>query len=92
MSEVRKITAVSRRNLLRSATLMAGGAAVLVTAMTATSARADKMAQTAAAYQTKPKDGQQCDGCGLFQAPSSCQLVDGTISPSGWCKFWAKKS
>ncbi|MGD0864232.1 MAG: high-potential iron-sulfur protein [Rhizomicrobium sp.] len=92
MSDDKKVTEVSRRNLLRSATIMAGGAAVLATAMTATSAQADKMSQTAAAYQAKPKDGAQCDGCGLFQAPSSCQLVDGTISPTGWCKFFAKKS
>ncbi len=92
MSDDRKMVEVSRRSLLQKATVMVGGAAVAATAMTATSARADKMAQTAAAYQPKPKDGQQCDGCGLFQAPASCQLVDGTISPTGWCKFWAKKS
>jgi anaerobic selenocysteine-containing dehydrogenase len=92
MSECKKTTEVSRRSLLKNATIMAGGAAVLTTAMTATSAQADKMAQAAAAYQTKPKDGAQCDGCALFQGPSSCQLVDGTISPSGWCKFWAKKN
>jgi hypothetical protein len=92
MPDERKIVEVSRRSLLKRATVMVGGAAVVATAMTATGARADKMAQTAAAYLTKPKDGQQCDGCGLFQAPASCQLVDGTISPGGWCKFWAKKS
>jgi hypothetical protein len=92
MSDRKNTTEVSRRNLLRSATIMAGGAAVLATAMTATSAQADKLSQAAATYQATPKDGAQCDGCGLFQAPSSCQLVDGTISPKGWCKFWAKKS
>jgi hypothetical protein len=92
MSDNRKATEVSRRNLLRSATIMAGGAAVLATAMTATSAQADKMSQIAAAYQPSPKGGAQCDGCALFQGPSSCQLVDGTISPTGWCKFFAKKS
>jgi N-acetylglucosamine-6-phosphate deacetylase len=92
MSDDKTATEISRRKLLRNATLMAGGAAALATTMTATSAQADKMSQAAAAYQAKPKDGAQCDGCSLFQGPSSCQLVDGTISPSGWCKFWAKKS
>jgi len=53
---------------------------------------AAKLAQAAASYQYEPKDDQRCDSCSLFQSPSSCQLVDGTISPSGWCKFWVKKS
>jgi hypothetical protein len=46
----------------------------------------------AVAYQPSPKDGHQCDGCMLFQAPEACQVVDGKISPSGWCKLWAKKA
>jgi hypothetical protein len=57
-------------------------------------ARAAKFPQTSPAvvYQSSPKDGRQCDGCALFQAPDSCKVVDGTISPSGWCKLWAKKN
>ncbi len=50
------------------------------------------MAQTAVTYQTTPKGDQQCSNCSLFQPPSACTLVDGTISPSGWCKFWVKKA
>jgi hypothetical protein len=23
---------------------------------------------------------------------NSCTLVDGEISPKGWCKFWVKKA
>jgi hypothetical protein len=53
---------------------------------------AAKLAQAAASYQDEPRDDQRCDSCSLFQSPSSCQLVDGTISASGWCKFWVKKS
>ncbi len=87
-------TDVSRRTLLRSAATIASGAVVLAAAITATHAEADssKMTQAAAAYQTSPKSGQRCDSCAFFKAPSSCQLVDGTISPVGWCKFYAKKS
>ncbi len=50
------------------------------------------MAQTAVTYQATPKGDQQCSNCSLFQPPSACTLVDGTISPSGWCKFWVKKA
>jgi hypothetical protein len=53
---------------------------------------AAKLAQAAASYQDEPKDDQRCDSCSLFQRPSSCQIVDGTISASGWCKFWVKAS
>ncbi|HEX3938095.1 MAG TPA: high-potential iron-sulfur protein [Xanthobacteraceae bacterium] len=50
------------------------------------------MAQASVAYQTTPKGDQQCGNCSLFQPPSACTLVDGTITPSGWCKFWVKKA
>ena len=82
---------VSRRNLLRGATLAAGGAAFLAATMTAQRAEA-KMAQNAAGYQSTPKDGLRCSNCAVFVAPSSCRLVDGTISPDGYCRFFVKKS
>lgn len=79
----------SRRTvLLHTAGCTAGAAAALVPLRQA----AAKMAQAAASYQDSPKGDQQCDNCTLFRAPNSCQLVDGTISPSGWCKFWVKKT
>lgn len=81
---------LSRRTLLRNATLTAGGAALLAAAVTTQPAEA-KMAQTAAGYQATPKDGKSCSSCSLFQAPSSCRLVDGTVAPNGYCRFYVKK-
>ncbi len=82
---------VSRRQLLRGATVTACGAAVLVaTAMQP--AEAATVTQAAAAYQPTPKGDQRCDGCALFMAPSSCKFVAGTISPSGWCRLYVKKA
>jgi len=84
---------VSRRRLLRDAGAAAGGAAILAaTAFAPQRADAGNMTQQAAGYQPTPKDGKRCDGCSLFQAPSSCKLVAGTIDPAGWCRFWVKKS
>jgi hypothetical protein len=83
---------VSRRNVLRSASLLAGGAALFAGALATAAAQSGKMSQQAAAYQSAPKNGQKCMDCSLFQSPSSCKLVDGTISPAGWCKFFAKKA
>jgi High potential iron-sulfur protein len=81
--------AMSRRTVVHGA-LYAAGACTLIAPVTR--ANAAKMAQAAAGYQNAPKGTQQCDNCLLFQAPDSCQLVDGTINPSGWCRFYAKKA
>jgi hypothetical protein len=80
---------VSRRQILQSVTVIAGGVAALL----ATGSPAEaKMNQVAAGYQDSPKNGQNCSSCALFKQPSSCTLVDGTISPNGWCRFYSKKS
>jgi high potential iron-sulfur protein len=79
----------SRRiTLLRGVGCAVGAAAALLPIRQA----AAKMAQTAVGYQVTPKGDQQCSNCSLFQPPSACTLIDGTISPSGWCKFWVKKA
>lgn len=87
----RQAAQISRRDLLQNATIAAGGVAALVTTLTATSAEA-KNSQAAAAYQATPKNGQSCSTCALFRPPSSCLMVEGTISPDGWCKFYVKKA
>lgn len=84
---------LSRRQMLRGTAIAAGGAALAVTALTAPSARAQaaKLSQAVAKYQATPKDGNSCNSCVHFQAPSSCNAVDGTISPAGWCTLYQKK-
>jgi len=91
MTETRQDQAIGlsrRTTLLRSAACAAGAVASLLPVREA----AAKMAQTSVAYQTTPKGDQQCGTCSLFQPPGACTLVDGTISPTGWCKFWVKKA
>lgn len=52
-----------------------------------------KVAQSSVQYQPKPKDGQKCALCTHFMAESNaCKLVEGKISPEGWCTLWAKKA
>ena len=81
--------ALSRRTIVTRSVAGAAGAAVLLGFVTEVSA---KMAQKAVEYQDTPKGDQQCSNCLLFQEPNSCTLVDGEISPAGWCKFWVKKT
>jgi hypothetical protein len=72
-----------RRTVLRAAL---SGAAVLL-CMSRTMAQ-QKMSQADAAYQDRPKSGLTCAACTLFRPPRSCEVVEGDISPNGWCKFF----
>jgi hypothetical protein len=81
---------LSRRSLLRSAAVAAGGAAIIGTAMTQPAAA--KAPQKAVGYQDTPHGAQECDNCAQFVPPSSCKTVDGDISPTGWCKVYVKKA
>jgi High potential iron-sulfur protein len=82
---------LSRRALLRHAA--AGGAVALGTAGGANrmAAAQTKVAQKVVAYQDKPHDGQSCGNCLQFEPPNACKVVEGVISPNGWCQIWAKK-
>jgi high potential iron-sulfur protein len=80
---------LSRRGLLRNVAV-AGGAAVLGTAISHR-AEAAQVSQKIVAYQDTPHGAQQCDNCAQFQPPSACKVVEGTISPTGWCKVYVKK-
>ena len=57
-----------------------------------------KATKQAMKYQDQPKDGQRCDQCMQFIAPAKkgaqggCKVVEGPISPSGWCIASVKKS
>jgi hypothetical protein len=53
---------------------------------------AAKMSQSVVQYQAMPKNGENCAKCKQFAAPNACKLVDGAISPNGWCRLWVAKA
>jgi len=79
---------VSRRDFLVVAAV--GSGAIVGVGLTASPAAA-KMAPKAASYQPAPKGDQSCASCASFQPPASCKLVDGSISPSGWCTLYSPR-
>ena len=81
---------ISRRGLLSSTALALGAAATATVASQATAQ--EKLPQADAKYQATPKGDQRCDGCMLFQPPNACKVVQGDISPGGWCQLFAKKT
>jgi hypothetical protein len=50
---------------------------------------ADKMSKEQAEYQDSPKDIRMCATCTLFEPPRGCKVVEGDVSPYGWCKAFA---
>ncbi len=84
-------SAMSRRALLwNGAIILGGGVAITCTVLTskAEAGNSGKVSQTQAGYQSSPKGDARCDKCIQFLAPSACKLVDGAVSPTGYCKFF----
>lgn len=88
---MRKIT---RREVLKALTLPALASAVAGTMITTAEAKA---AKATVKYQNNPKGSAKCSGCKFFiagknkMAIGTCQIVDGPISPHGWCTAYTKK-
>jgi hypothetical protein len=78
---------LSRRALLRG-TAGAAGAATILGATANPAASAPKMSQKVVAYQDHPDGDKRCDKCGHFQPPNACKVVEGTVSPEGFCRFF----
>ena len=51
-----------------------------------------KLTQAAARYQDHPKGNESCGSCPYFISPNSCVLVEGEISPAGWCPIYTSFS
>ncbi len=80
----------SRRSLLKSGSLLAVAA---LTVGVARGARAQqKASKQAMKYQDKPNGQMMCSNCLQFVPPNGCKVVEGDISPNGYCIAWVKKS
>ena len=70
----------------------------LAAAIGATTANAEaKSSKAALKYQDHPNGSAKCSGCSLFipgktaKAMGTCKVVEGSISPNGWCVAYSKK-
>lgn len=86
---------LSRRNFLSGVIVLPALAGLFITQTTAAQAKGSKASFK---YQSTPNGGKKCSQCSLFIAASTatangtCKVVDGAISPNGWCTAWSKKS
>jgi hypothetical protein len=79
---------LSRRTLLRHAVGAAGATATLC-AQPHRAGAAIKISKAAVAYQDQPDGDKECAKCAQFEPPVACKLVDGPISPQGYCRLFA---
>jgi hypothetical protein len=86
---------MTRRSFVANAIILPALAGLLV----AETANADaKGSKAQFKYQGTPNNGHKCSQCTFWIAGSSptangtCKIVDGSISPNGWCTAFSKKS
>lgn len=89
---------LSRRAFLKTTTLLAGIAVVPV-AMISKEVFAALMAKATMQYQDHPKDpNRHCSKCIHFkpgktaEVEGACEVVEGPISPNGWCMAFSPKA
>jgi hypothetical protein len=88
-------SSMSRRTFVANAIVLPALAGLLIAE---TSTAQAKASQAQFKYQSTPNNGHKCSQCRFFvagktaTANGTCQIVEGSISPNGWCTAWAKKS
>ena len=51
-----------------------------------------KTSKQQATYQDHPNGVEECANCTHFVAENNtCKVVEGNVSPGGWCSLWNKK-
>ena len=83
---------LSRRSLLKAVALFGAATLTEFLAPRRQALAQQKASKQAMKYQDKPNGDQRCSSCMHFLPNNRCAIVEGTISPQGWCTAWAKKS
>lgn len=79
---------VSRRLAIGSMTCLAG---TLLAARIGQVLAQGKVSKVEAQYRDHPNGQQRCGICLQFRPPGTCEIVAGTVSPGGWCQFFAAR-
>lgn len=82
---------VSRRAVLQRCISALVLASTGMLATTYATAAQGKITKASAKYRGHPNSGQRCGQCVHYRFPLSCELVQGPISPFGWCRFFKPK-
>lgn len=86
---------LSRRKMIKYMVL---GATIPIINTLINQAHAAKTSKESVQYRDKPNGKDQCSNCMQFipgktlDANGECRVVEGNISPNGWCNAYAAKS
>ncbi|MGB8909349.1 MAG: high-potential iron-sulfur protein [Candidatus Cybelea sp.] len=86
---------MTRRTFVANAVVLPALAGLLLAETTTAQAKGSK---TQFKYQSTPNNGKKCSQCTFYipgsspKANGTCKIVDGSISPNGWCSAFAAKS
>jgi hypothetical protein len=82
----------SRRRVVLAA-MSVSGAALLAGVLESNAqqkpkATLKKRSKEAVGYRDEPYEGRTCAKCVLYSGNGECVLVEGEVSPNGWCLQW----
>ncbi|MGA8100040.1 MAG: high-potential iron-sulfur protein [Candidatus Cybelea sp.] len=86
---------MTRRSFVANAVVLPALAGLLLAETTTALAKSSK-AQVK--YQSTPNNDKKCSQCTFYipgsspKADGTCKIVDGSISPNGWCSAFVAKS
>jgi hypothetical protein len=83
---------LSRRSVLKGAALLASAALTAEIVPSKEALAQQKASQEAMQYHDKPNGDKRCSNCLSFIPSGSCMIVEGAVSPNGYCLAWAKKT
>lgn len=85
---------MNRRDALQNLIVLPALAGLFATTTTIAEAKGSK---SQFKYQEKPNGNQKCAECSLFEPGKNasedgeCKVVEGSISPNGWCTAFSPK-
>jgi hypothetical protein len=80
---------ITRRKFCRKLLLTTGAAGICAGTNAARADQSFKMSKLDAGYTLRDKRASQiCDQCLYFMVPDECMIVEGKVSPFGWCLYY----
>ncbi|WP_050807230.1 hypothetical protein [Acidiphilium sp. PM] len=79
-----------RRTLILHSVLATTASLALALMSDPSAEAAPTISKRLADYQDRPNHSHQCAACCMFVPgqPDHCTMIEGIISPHGWCKYW----
>ncbi len=80
---------MNRRTLMRA---IVPATMILMTMLTRSARAMPMMSKKLVDYQDHPHGGARCASCCMFIPghPARCTMIEGIISPNGWCKYFER--